>query len=126
MPTSCGKLTDAGGINLYCGYDSLLKQHGVPSGKGCAEDVYSEDGSPITMEICYCANDGCNKNCTCSMEKPDSGPIPISESQTDAATTDKSAAFSRTTQSGYPRLLFGGLVAVLIGSFMFIRFSISE
>ena len=127
VPTSCGKMTDAGGINLYCGYDSLLKQHGVPAGKGCAEDVYSEDGSPITMEIWYCVNDGCNKNCICSMEKPDSGPKPISQPQTDTSTTDKSSAFSRTTQSGSSSSMEApGLVVMLIVSAMFIRFSISE
>ena len=127
-PNSCGKMTDAGGINLYCGYESLLKQHGVPAGEGCAEDVYSADGSPINMEICYCVNDGCNKNCTCkqTMEETDTGPKPISEPQTDSATTDKSSAFSRTTQSGSSSSIeASGLLVVLIDCAMFIMFSIS-
>ena len=96
LPTACGKMTDEGGINFYCAYESLMKQHGVPEGKGCAKDIVTADGKEIDMEICYCVSDGCNKNCSCSSENLGTA----SDAPIDSATTVQSANFARTSLPG--------------------------
>ena len=77
---ACGSMKEAESTNVYCAYESLMKQHGISDADhGCVTDLVGEDNKPLNMEICYCNTDGCNKNCTCAMKTSDAEPEPTKE-----------------------------------------------
>ena len=111
LPKACGEWTETGRTNFYCAYESVMKQHGVPKGRGCAKDIVGEDGMPRSIEICYCVKDGCNKNCSCSSENLDTAPKSNADPPTNehasnlgstlhSSTTVQSAEFFGTSQPG--------------------------
>ena len=64
-PIACGSMKETSATNLYCAYESLMKQHGISGVEErteCVTDFVGEDNKPLDMEICYCNTDGCNKD----------------------------------------------------------------
>ena len=70
-PIACGRFTNTDGSQFDCAHQSLMERHGV-TGEGCAGDLIDDEtGKAVDVEICYCGTDGCNNNCICPSEKPD-------------------------------------------------------
>ena len=128
QPIACGSMKEPDGTNVYCAYESLMKQHGISGvNHGCVKDLVGEDNKPLNMEICYCNTDECNKNCTCGMKKSESEPEPMKDDKnmqqqvvTESNTITKKSEPLVKRNSSPPRSNLSLLLFILISLCSFI------